>query len=488
MRMQAITGSSRSRAAVAVTAYLLLGGAIAAAQDDPGSIGVNSDPALLHAMQRDLGLDAEQLQHRLSAEQEMSRRHAALRELLGDSYAGGWLSADANGEVVLTVAVTDGKFDQLIRAAGASVHPLTRSLQDLETIRSQLNEIAVRAPVDVIAAHYIDVRENRIVVLVEGKQIDAVSELLARSDLDLDAIRIEEAQGLPRTAHDVRGGDRYNIPGSYCSIGFSITKGSQQGYATAGHCGNVGTTTTGFNGVSQGIFEQRSFPGNDYAWVRITNAAWVLKPWVNNYAGGNVNVIGEQEAPIGATICRSGTSSNYRCGVINAKNVTVNYPQGSVSGLWRISACVTGGDSGGSVLTPAGHAQGVTSGGQLSGGSNCHLSNPVTYIQPWLPLRNAYGLNLVTSNGGTPPQITQFVCPDRANSGGGTYACRVSYNSAAPAQVQWVSSGGGPISGGTWHFGNCTPNTPVFAQVTVTNAHGSDSRSANFSCPGGMIP
>ncbi len=364
------------------------------AEDDGMAADHVFDPALLTAIERDLGLSAEQLGVRLEAERVASDQSSALREALGNSYAGSWLSMGAEGAVELTVAVTDDQAEAMVRASGAHVHRLDRSIGELEFVQQYLQGVAGRAPADAIAAHYIDVKTNQVVVQVTTPFLDSVADLLARSSLDLDAIRVEEVVGLPRTAYDIRGGDRYNVPGGHCSIGFSVTQGSLQGYATAGHCATTGTSTTGFNGVAQGVFQGSSFPGVDHGWVRITNPAWVLRPWVNNYSGGNLQVIGETEAPVGAAICRSGTSSGYRCGAIVAKNVTVHYPQGAVHGLWRISACVTGGDSGGAVITPIGHAQGVTSGGLLQGGSNCHLSNPDTYIQPWLPIRNAYSLSL----------------------------------------------------------------------------------------------
>lgn len=211
------------------------------------------EPALLTAVERDLGLSAEQLGARLEAERIAANRSNALREALGSSYAGSWLSIGAEGTVELTVAVTDDQAEAMVRASGAHAHRLDRSIGELEFVQRYLQEAAGRAPADAIAAHYIDVKTNQVVVQVGTPFLDLVADLLARSGLDLDAVRIEEAAGLPRTAYDIRGGDRYNVPGSYCSIGFSVTQGSLLGYATAGHCGTTGTSTTGFNGVAQGV-------------------------------------------------------------------------------------------------------------------------------------------------------------------------------------------------------------------------------------------
>ena len=99
--------------------------------------------------------------------------------------------------------------------------------------------------------------------------------------------------------------------GGRCSVGFSVNGG----FVTAGHCGTTGTATQGYNQVAQGTFRGSSFPGNDYAWVRI-NGNWTPQPWVNNYAGGNVTVAGSTEAAVGASICRSGSTTGWHCGTV----------------------------------------------------------------------------------------------------------------------------------------------------------------------------
>ncbi|HEX2773599.1 MAG TPA: S1 family peptidase, partial [Micromonosporaceae bacterium] len=115
------------------------------------------------------------------------------------------------------------------------------------------------------------------------------------------------------------------------------------------------------------------------------------------YSGGNVTVAGSSEAAVGASVCRSGSTTGWRCGTIQSKNATVNYAQGSVSGLTRTNACAEPGDSGGSWLSGQ-QAQGVTSGGS----GNC-TSGGTTYFQPVNEILSAYGLTLRTSGSPPPP-------------------------------------------------------------------------------------
>lgn len=87
---------------------------------------------------------------------------------------------------------------------------------------------------------------------------------------------------------------------------------------------------------------------------------------------------------------------------------------------------------------------------------------------------------------GNPPVIRLFLCPDRHNSGGGTYLCEVSYTSDTPATVSWL--GGSGISSGNIFQGHCVRSTTVDIKVTVTNANGSASANSRFACPTGPIP
>jgi streptogrisin C len=146
---------------------------------------------------------------------------------------------------------------------------------------------------------------------------------------------------------------------------------------------------------------------------------------VNNYAGGEVSVAGSTEAAVGASICRSGSTTGWHCGTISAKNQTVNYAQGSVSGLTRTNVCAEPGDSGGSWLS-GNQAQGVTSGGS----GNC-TSGGTTYFQPVNEILSAYGLTLVTSGGNPPPPTGcsgyEFTYTGSLSSGASAYQPNGSY-------------------------------------------------------------
>jgi hypothetical protein len=174
-----------------------------------------------------------------------------------------------------------------------------------------------------------------------------------------------------------------------------------------------------------------------------------------------------------------------------ANNVTVNYAAGAVPGLTSTSACVGFGDSGGAFITPAGQAQGVTSGGQFVPGTNdnCASNPPVSFHQPIAALLNRYGLALFTGAPGGLPEITSFVCPTN-DSGAGRYFCELAYTSATAANVAWSGHSGSTYnSPGTSVFvGRCFAGQSLRLTATVTNATGSNSRISRFTCPSGPIP
>ncbi len=183
------------------------------------------------------------------------------------------------------------------------------------------------------------------------------------------------------------GGDPYYTGNVRCSIGFSV----HGGFVTAGHCGGVGQQVRGWDGSYIGNFQGSSFPGNDYAWVNVGSGWWTVPVVLGWGTVSDQLVRGSAEAPIGASICRSGSTTHWHCGRVLAKNETVNYREGSVHQMTKTSVCAEGGDSGGSYIS-GDQAQGVTSGGW----GNCS-SGGETWFQPVNEILNRYGLTLHTA-------------------------------------------------------------------------------------------
>ncbi|GAB3282671.1 S1 family peptidase [Parasphingorhabdus pacifica] len=332
---------------------------------------------MLEAMQRDLGVTADQARQRLASEARASGADQKLREDLAGSFGGSHYDA---GSGKLVVGVTDQAAANRAEAVGAEARMVEHTSRELASIAEELNANTGDLPQSV-SGWYVDSRSNSVIVTTAPGTSAEATEFVRESDVNTAAVDVVESTESPRTLADVIGGNAFYIGGARCSVGFSV----QGGFVTAGHCGDTGDSTS----QPSGTFAGSSFPGNDYGYVQVSSGE-TPQPLVNNYSGGTEAVAGSSEAPVGASICRSGSTTGWHCGTVQAKNQTVSYPQGTVNGLTRTDVCAEPGDSGGSWLS-GDQAQGVTSGGS----GNC-TSGGTTYFQPVNEILSTYGLTLLT--------------------------------------------------------------------------------------------
>jgi streptogrisin C len=363
-------------AALALTVLLLPGRATA--DDTPGtgtsSLSGQLPAGMLAALDRDLGLGPAEAVERIAAERAAARPAGKLSaELTG--YAGSWLEGDG---ARLVVATSDAAEAAVIERAGARAAVVEHSLAELEAVLARLDGVPVR---------YVDVTANRVVL--HAVDPAAAERLIEAAGAERSAV-VVAAEEQPRLYRDLYGGDPFYTRSARCTIGFTVRQNGRPGFVTAGHCGTAGTPVTVFPTAPLGVFRASVFPGNDMGWVEV-GAEWVPRPYVRGPAGTLLPVRGSQPAPVGATVCRTGSTTGWHCGVIMQHNVTVTYAQGTVTGLTRTSLCAEPGDSGGPVLA-GDQAQGVISGGS----GNCS-SGGTTYYQPVNPILARYNLTLMVT-------------------------------------------------------------------------------------------
>ncbi|MFD8200934.1 carbohydrate-binding protein [Streptomyces sp. NPDC003470] len=342
---------------------------------------------VLHAMERDLRLTPDQATARLVNEAEAGTRAGRLRNTLGDRFAGAWVSGATSAE--LTVATTDAADTGAIRAEGATAAVVEKPLARLTAVKEKLDAAAVRTRTAETPVWYVDVRTNR--VMVQARSEAAATAFVRSAGVEAENVGVEVSPNRPRLLKDLVGGDAYYIDArARCSIGFSVTKGQQQGFATAGHCGRPGARTTGYDQSDQGTFQNSTFPGKDMAWVAV-NSDWTATPDVKAQDGQKVQVAGSVEALVGASVCRSGSTTGWHCGTVRRHDTSVSYAEGTVDGLTETSVCAEPGDSGGPFVAGA-QAQGTT-----SGGSGDCTNGGTTFYQPVNPLLSDFGLTLRTT-------------------------------------------------------------------------------------------
>ncbi|XVV11468.1 S1 family peptidase [Actinoplanes sp. CA-131856] len=418
----------RRRIAVAAAVVVAAGAAVAftlpsmagttPSSDKPAAKGGDGTARLLAAMQRDLGVSGDQATARLQRSQWASGVAARLSAATGSAFGGAWLATDGT---TLKVAVTDEKAEGAVREAGAEPVLVERSEQTLVTAKEKLDNADASAKG--LTGWYVDVATNKLVVVAKPGAQAAAKKLAKAAGVTSGTYRVITSSAQPKPLFDVRGADPYFIAvdggTARCSIGFSV----EGGFVTAGHCGEVGATTTGFNQQAQGTVRASTFPGDaDMGFVEV-NGNWTPRAVVNDFEGNELPVAGNAEAPVGAAVCRSGSTTGTRCGTILAKNQTVVYPEGAVTGLTRTNVCAEGGDSGGPWLS-GDQAQGLTSGGS----GDCTVGGE-TFFQPVNEILAAEDLTLVTSGGGAgateaPPAEAASACTDQAVQRSGTLRTR----------------------------------------------------------------
>jgi streptogrisin C len=377
-----ITGAALLSIGLAATVSVPAAAASAPVSVDTSTNGVVVSPDVATALQRDLGLSPARAMVAFAQQDRADAQVATLRTVLGPIFAGSWFDSTA-GEAV--IAVTDITAVPRVRAAGVEARVVTRTDAQLTAVADGLRQEQV--PPGVVG-WYVDLPTDQVVVQVLDRT-PATRAFVATAGA---AVRTETVAERPTPLYAVRGGDAWYGSNFRCSVGFSATDAAGgKHFVTAGHCTAGGGSAFGYNQVSLGRINGSHFgSGGDYGKVDVTSGQWTLAGTVAN-GGGTVAVKGSAEAAVGAAVCRSGSTTGWHCGTVQAKNQTVVYQQGTVTGLTKTNVCAEPGDSGGAWIS-GNQAQGVT-----SGGSGDCTHGGTTYFSPVNPALSTYGLRLVTS-------------------------------------------------------------------------------------------
>ncbi|MFE4669904.1 S1 family peptidase [Streptomyces sp. NPDC056716] len=329
---------------------------------------------------------AEQVAPRTLKAQDASDLAAQLAGALGDAFAGSYYDT---GSRQLVVNVT-GDNDQLVleaRSAGAAVREVDNSTAELTSAAGTLtSEAAVPG-----TSWAVDPRTNKILVTadstVTGARWDQVESAVERLGDGMATLR--KSAGTFRTF--LSGGDAIFGGGARCSAGFNVTAGDgAPAFLTAGHCG-VATAqwSDAQGGAPIGTVDQAVFPGaGDFALVRYDDPA-TQAPSEVDLGDQAVPISQAAEATVGQQVFRMGSTTGLADGQVLGLDATVNYPEGTVTGLIQTNVCAEPGDSGGSLFTQDGLAIGLT-----SGGSGDCATGGETFFQPVTTALAAVGATL----------------------------------------------------------------------------------------------
>lgn len=310
--------------------------------------------------------------------------------------AGSW-TTDTGRTVV---AVTDAEAAAEVRAAGADARIVPHSLDRLRSATEALGDaprVAGTAWAVDYASNEVTVRADSTVSAADWSRLSGLAERIGGH------VRMERTPGTFTTR--VGGASPIFGDGRRCSAGFNVTDGTDTYILTAGHCGPEGTSWFQDRQGAElvGTTTDAAFPGKDYALVRYESADTLDRTNVASIGDGRgVRIVGSADPVVGQRVFRSGSTTGFRSGEVTAVNATVNYPEGTVTGLIETTVCAEPGDSGGPLFSE-GLALGVTSGGD----GDC-TSGGTTYFQPVPAALEALGVDLT----GGPPR------PPGAGTGG----------------------------------------------------------------------
>ncbi|MFE9453179.1 S1 family peptidase [Streptomyces sp. NPDC006739] len=270
----------------------------------------------------------------------------------------------------LVVNVLDSTAAKTVEAAGAKARVVANSLARLDSARATLKRDATIPgtswATDPVSDKVV-VTADRTVGKAEWARLGKVVEGLGG--------RAELRRGAGEFKPFIAGGDAIGGSGGRCSLGFNVVKGGQPYFLTAGHCTASISTWSDSSGNVIGKNEKSSFPGTDFGLVKYTSDTGHPSE-VDLYDGSTQKITGAAEATVGQQVTRSGSTTHVHSGKVTGLNATVNYSEGTVSGLIQTDVCAEPGDSGGSLFS-GGDAIGLT-----SGGSGDCTSGGETFFQP----------------------------------------------------------------------------------------------------------
>jgi streptogrisin D len=314
---------------------------------------------------------------------DLSATATSLAAALGDRSAGSYIDQSTGA---LVVTVTDTAAAAQVRATGAVPRFVSRSGADLAAVTAQLEKLVTVSG----TAWAVDPMSNQVLLSLDSSVTGAKLSQVTAAVAGLGgSVRIEHVPGV--FSIDINGGDAIYGGSFRCSLGFNVRSGSGTYYfLTAGHCGNAASTwyANSSHTTVLGTTSASSFPGNDYAIIRYTNTSISHPGTVDLYNGSNQDITSAATPVVGQTVRRSGSTTGVHSGSVTALNATVNYAQGTVTGLIRTTVCAEPGDSGGSLFLNT-TAYGLTSGGS----GNCS-SGGTTFFQPVTEPLGVYGVNV----------------------------------------------------------------------------------------------
>jgi streptogrisin D len=312
----------------------------------------------------------------------------ALVGALGPRTAGAFV--DAAGRMVVTI--TDAADAARVRAAGAVPKMVPYGRADLDRVTAGLRSAALGPG----TGWGLDARDDAVTVwadsTVTGARMRKVTDAMRSAGR---MVRLQRLPGRLRTlaGQDApAGGDAIFGGNVRCSLGFNAHQGTRAFFVTAGHCGNAAKTwsTAARGGRPLGDTVKSTFPGHDFSLVSLTTAG---PSAVDLFNGSTQQITRAADPVVGEKVSRSGSTTGVHTGTVTALGATVNFAEGTVTGMIETTVCAEPGDSGGPLFA------GTTALGLTSGGNGDCTVGGTTFFQPIVQALQTLGVQVGTAAG-----------------------------------------------------------------------------------------
>ncbi|GHH85737.1 protease [Streptomyces capitiformicae] len=371
-----------------------------------------------------------------------------LREALGEAFAGAYYNSSEQQLIIQVIdgIEIDGDDNNVIiqaQEAGAKVQEVENSWSELKAGAATLKEKASIPG----TAWAIDPRTNKLQVTadstVTGENWDTIESTV--KSLGSGMAEIKKSAGTFKTF--LEGGDAIFGGGARCSAGFNVVNAQgAPAFLTAGHCGVAEAEWSEEEGgapIGTVDAATATFPGDgDFALVNYNDPATQAASTVDLGNGETVDINAAGEATVGLQVFRMGSTTGLADGQVTGLDATVNYPEGTVTGLIQTNVCAEPGDSGGSLFTQDGQAIGLTSGGS----GDCTVGGE-TFFQPVTTALAAVGATLGDGGAGAGEEAAGGAGDEAAAAGAGGEAGAGEEAAAAGAGEEAAAAGAGDEAG-----------------------------------------
>ena len=340
---------------------------------------------------KELGVDNEQAAERFETQQEAGDLERSLAEQEKDTFAGLWIEHKPQFRVVVQFTEQERAEEEKIKSYLPQEEELLAKSVDIRTAKFSLQQLVgaqqtalgatrnLKVPLD----SGINIQENRVEIYVLDRAAFMSTLQGARVQLP-QPVEVVQVKELSVPEVDIYGG----VPLTTCTAGWPVRNAQGVlGITTAAHCGN----TQRYKNVLLPFKAEKQSGSCDVQWH--TAASYTVVPKFVGNGPANLRALKgtkpRSNQVVGGYVCKYGKTTNYTCGYITSKTVSLNYVTNSNATFIRVSRdnkqLSAGGDSGGPWFN-GNIAYGVHSGGTST--SSVYMA--IDYVP------SCIGVNLLT--------------------------------------------------------------------------------------------